>query len=155
MVVRLGWSLDTKPSNAWSKILFATLGWTPKPAKKKKNPALHTILECRGSWTESRSCFHISAVWPHNTTTTSLCWGVWRTRVKIFHPCTLVRACPPYNGIKVCSVWLGWKQVSFPYFSCFGNRLVSMLGSREPALRCLEDKGQNISPLSSGQSLAP
>ena len=31
--------------------IFATLGWTPKPAKKK--PALHTILEytSRGSWT--------------------------------------------------------------------------------------------------------
>jgi hypothetical protein len=30
-----------------------------------------------------------------------------------------------------------------------------MLGSREPALRCLEDSGQDISPLHFGQSLAP
>ena len=68
------------------------------------------------------------------------------------------------NGIKVCSVWLGWKNVSFPDFSyleigscqsAIWNRLVSMLVSGKPALKCLEDKGQNISPLPLGQSLPP
>ena len=49
----------------------------------------------------------------------------------------------------------GLKHASFPYFSCSGNRLVLMLGVRETALRCLEDKGQNILYLHSGLRFAP
>ena len=47
----------------------------------------------------------------------------------------------------------GLKAGLVSLFQLFGNRLVSMLGPREPVLGCLEDKGQNISPLLSGQSL--
>jgi hypothetical protein len=97
----------------------------PQNQPKKKKPALHTILECKGSWTESRSRFHVSAFWPHNTKTQSLCWCVWRTQVKIFHPCTLVRAWPLNNEIKVCSVWLGWNMPHFRISAVWRSALVN------------------------------
>ena len=46
-------------------------------------------------------------------------------------------------------------HASILLISCSGNKLASMLGSREPALRLLEDKGQSIVFLHLSQSLAP
>ena len=49
----------------------------------------------------------------------------------------------------------GLKAGLVSLFQLFGNRLVSMLGLREPALRCSEDTGRNILRLHSGLSFAP
>ena len=45
-------------------------------------------------------------------------------------------------------------HASILLFSCSANKLASMLGSRQPALRLLEDKGQSIVFLHLSQSLA-